>query len=130
MLEVTTVSEEGYTCRTQLDGLELVIDAAGEDGPTSNEVLLADYASCFIPALRVAGRQRGIEDLGRVEVDVEGDLTEDDDLEAIRFHIRTGASVDEGTMAAVLERAEDICHIQAVLREDVQAAITYDADEP
>lgn len=126
MLEATTICEEGYTCRTRLDGLELVVDAAGENGPTSNHVLVADYASCFVPALRVGGRQRGVDDLGRVEIDVEGDLNADDDLAAVRFHVRTETAVDDETMDEILERAEDICHVHAVLREEVHADISYE----
>ena len=127
MVEATTICEEGYTCRSRVGDFELSVDAAGEEGPTPNQVLIADYASCFVPALRVAGQQRDEDDLGRIRVDVEGDLDEDDDLEAIRFHIQLETDIDDDTLDDIVERAEDICHVHAALREELHADIDADA---
>ncbi len=123
-----SVCEEGYTVRSRIGDFELTVDAAGEDGPTANQVLIADYASCYVPALRVGAQQRGVEDLGRVEVDVEGDLDEDDDLTAIRFHLRVEADVDEETLQEAVARGEDICHVHSALRDELQADISAQAD--
>jgi len=125
-IEAHSVCEEGYTVVSRIDDWELTVDAAGEDGPTANQVLVANYASCYVPAMRVGAEQRGVDDLGRVEVDVEGDLDADDDLEAVRFHIRTETEVDDDTMDEIIERGEDICHVHDALREGVRADITYE----
>jgi len=122
-IEVTSTSEEGYTT-TSVDGeWELVVDATGEDGPTPNQVLAADYASCYIPAFRVGANKEGFDDIGRVEVAVEAELNDDDDLSAVSFDIHVeeslGDSVDD-----VVARGEDICHVHAALREELHADIT------
>ena len=54
-IETTTVSEEGYASTSQVGDFELSIDATEETGPGPNGVLVADYASCFLPAFRVGG---------------------------------------------------------------------------
>jgi uncharacterized OsmC-like protein len=123
-IEVTSTSEEGYVTRSRVGDFELTVDAAEEDGPSPNGTLLADYASCFIPAFRVGGQKEGFDDLGRVDIDVEGDLDEDDDLEAIRFHILVEEDLEDDEFDAVVERAENICHVHSALREALRAEIT------
>jgi len=123
-IEVTSTSEEGYVTRSRVGDYELTVDATEEDGPEPNGVLLADYASCFIPAFRVGGNKEGFDDLGRIDIDVEGDLDEDDDLTAVRFHILVEEDLDDDEFDAVVERAEDICHVHSALREGLHAEIT------
>lgn len=123
-IEVTSTSEEGYVTRSRVGDYELTVDATEEEGPEPNGVLLADYASCFIPAFRVGGQKEGFDDLGRIDVDVEGDLDEDDDLEAIRFHILVEEDLDDDDFDAIVARAEDICHVHSALREGLHAEIT------
>jgi len=127
-IETSTVSEEGFTSTSQVGDFSLTIDALGEDGPDPNSVLVADYASCFLPAFRVGGKQRGHEELGRVQIDAEADLDDDDDLAAIRFDIHVEADLDDETLADVVERAEGICHVHSALREGLRADITAHAD--
>lgn len=123
-IEVTSTSEEGFVTRSRVGDFELTVDATGEDGPSPNATLIADYASCYIPAFRVAGEQRGFEDLGRIDIDVEGDVDDDDDLEAIRFHILVEESLDDEEFEEVVDRARDICHVHSALREELRAEIT------
>ena len=127
-IEVTSVCEEGYTVESDIDGeWQLVVDALGEDGPTAQQVLTADYASCYIPAFRVAADQHGFDDIGRVKVESEADLDEDDDVESIAFRVLVEASLDgEGT--AVAETAEDICHVHSSLIEKNHAHITVEEE--
>jgi organic hydroperoxide reductase OsmC/OhrA len=125
-IEVTSVSEEGFTTENEIDGeWSLVVDALGEDGPTPNQVLAADYASCYIPAFRVGAQQEGYDDIGRVEVDVGADIDDDDDLEAISFDIRVEESLG-GDADAIVARGEDICHVHAALREGLHADISVE----
>ena len=123
-IEVTSTSEEGYVTRSRVGDFELTVDATGEDGPEPNAVLIADYASCFIPAFRVGANKEGHEDLGRVDIDVEGDVDDNDDLTAIRFHILVEADLEDDEFDAVVERAENICHVHTALREGLHAQIS------
>ena len=127
-IETATVSEEGFTSTSQVGDFELTVDALGEDGPTPNQVLVADYASCFLPAVRVGAKQRGHEDIGKVQIDADADLDDDDDLEAIRFVVHIEADIDEETLEDVIDRAEDICHVHAALREGLHADIDVYGD--
>jgi len=126
-IEVTSTSTEGFATASRIGDWELTIDATGEEGPDPNQVLAADYASCFIPAFRVGANKEGFEDLGTVEIDVAADLDDDDDLASVAFDIHVeeslGDSVDD-----VVARAEDICHVHAALREGLHADITVNDD--
>ncbi|WP_226021607.1 OsmC family protein [Halomicrobium salinisoli] len=127
-IQVTSTSEEGYTTSNVIDDeWELTIDALSEDGPDPNQVLAADYASCYIPAFRVAGDQTGYDDLGRIEVDVSADLDEDDDLESIAFDISVEADVS-GDEDELIELGEEICHVHSALREGLHADISVEGD--
>ena len=127
-IETATVSEEGFTSTSQVGDFELTVDALGEDGPTPNQVLVADYASCFLPAVRVGAQQRGHDDIGTVQIDADADLDDDDDLEAIRFVVHIEADLDDGTLDDVIDRAEDICHVHSAVREGLRADIDVYGD--
>lgn len=122
-LEVTSSSEEGYTTHSRVGEYELIVDATNEDGPSPNATLLADYASCFIPALRVGANKEGIDDLGRVDIDVEGNLDNGDDLTEIRFQLLVETDLADDQFDAIVDRAEDICHVHSALREELHAEI-------
>ena len=127
-IEVTSVCEEGFTVESDIDGeWQLVTDALGEDGPTAQQVLTADYASCYIPAFRVAAQQDGFDDIGRVEIEAEADLDEDDDVESIQFHVLVEASLD-GNGQAIAEVGEDICHVHSSLIDSNHADITVEEE--
>lgn len=125
MADITTTStcEEGYTTESIVGDWNLVTDALGEDGPTPNDVLVADYASCFIPAFRVGANKEGFDDIGTVQIEASADLDDDDDISGVSFDIHVegdlGDSVDD-----IVARAEDICHVHAALREELHADIS------
>lgn len=127
-IETSTVSEEGFACTSSVGDFELTIDATGEQGPTANQALVANYASCYLPAFRVGGQQVGEDDLGKLQIDAEADLDENDDLSAIRWDLYVEADVDDETLAEIVERGEDICHVHSALREELHAQITAHAD--
>jgi len=114
-IETTTVSEEGYATTSQVGDFELSIDATDETGPNPNAVLVADYASCFLPAFRVGGNKEGHDDLGTIQIDAEADIDEGDDLSAIRFVIHVEADLSDDELDAIVDRAEGICHVHAAL---------------
>jgi organic hydroperoxide reductase OsmC/OhrA len=122
-IETSTVSEEGFASTSQVGDFELTIDATDEQGPNPNAVLVADYASCFLPAFRVAGDKHGYDDLGKVQIDADADLDDDDDLSAIRFNIHVAEEIDDGDVADVVADAEEICHVYSALREGLHAEI-------
>jgi uncharacterized OsmC-like protein len=122
-IEVTSTSTEGYTTTSVAGEWELTVDATGEDGPTPNQVLAADYASCFIPAFRVGANKEGFDDVGRVEIAVEADLNDDDDLESVAFELHVEESLGD-SVEDVVGRAEGICHVHDALREGLHADIT------
>ena len=127
-IETTTVSDEGFACVNQVGDFEFAVDATDETGPNPNATLVATYASCFLPAFRVGGGQRGHDDLGKVQIDADADLDEDDDLESIRFAVHVAADLDGETADGIVDRAEDICHVHAALREGLQADIEVHTD--
>ena len=103
-IETTTVNEEKYHALSRAGEFELSIDATAAEGPTPNEVLIADYASCFTFACR-AGANRHLDvDLGEIETEAEADL-DDDQLEE------------------VVELGEEICHVHDALKESLYADV-------
>ena len=122
-IEVTSTSTEGYTTTSVAGEWELTVDATGENGPDPNQVLAADYASCFIPAFRVGANKERFDDIGRVEIAVEADLNDDDDLESIAFEVHVEESLED-SVDDIVARAEDICHVHDALREELHADVT------
>ena len=126
-IEVESTCGEGYTVESVINGdWELIVDALSENGPSPNEVLSADYASCYIPALRVAADKYGHEDIGAIDVDVAADLDEDDDLESIDFHVEVEESLADEEQD-IVELAEDICHVHSALQDELHAEITIES---
>ncbi|QLG27104.1 OsmC family protein [Halorarum halophilum] len=127
-IETTTVCEEGYVCDSQMGDFNITVDATGDEGPTANQVLVADYASCYLPAFRAGGQKAGHDDLGKVQIDAEADLDDDDDLTRISFDLYVEADLDDDTLDDLVARGEDICHVHSALREGLHADITAHAD--
>lgn len=126
-IELTSTSQRGFVTTSVADEWEVTIDATGEEGPTPNQLLVADYASCFIPALRVSARENGIDDLGRIVVDVKASLDEDDDLSGIRFDLQVEASLGDQA-DAIVDHAKRICHVHSTLREQLHADVSVSDD--
>lgn len=120
---VHTVSTEGFSSTNEVREFDLTIDATGEAAPDTLEVLLATYASCFVPALRVGAEQRDAGDLGEVSIDASGELNEDDKLAAISFDVSVDADLDDETAAAVVERATELCKVHDALKADLYAEV-------
>lgn len=127
-IETTTVNEAKYHALSRAGDFELSIDATGSDGPTPNEVLVADYASCFTFACRAGATRRLDIDLGRIETEAEADLDDSEDLSAIRFHIRVEAELDDEETAELIELGESICHVHAAMKESLHADVEVTAD--
>lgn len=127
-IETTSVSEQGFVTNNQVGDFSLTIDATDEEGPNPNDVLVADYASCFLPAFRVGGQQRDHDDLGKLQIDAEADVDDEDDVSAIRFDIYVEEDLSEDEAEEIVDRAEGICHVHAALREELEADISVETD--
>ncbi|GKZ13549.1 hypothetical protein HAL_14300 [Haladaptatus sp. T7] len=126
MPEVTTTSEAGYSAENEVRDFSVTIDATGEDAPDTLETLLAAYGSCYVPALRVGGEQRGAGDLGKIEIDVSGDLNDDDKLDAVAFDIKWEAETDDETAQDVIDRAFELCKVHDAVKESLHAETTVE----
>ncbi len=126
--QVTTVSEEGFSATNEIGEFETTIDAEGEEGPDTLESLLAAYASCYVPALRVGGQQRDAGDLGQIEIESTGDLNDDDKLESVHFDIRVEADVDDETGQKVIDRAFELCKVHDALKSELHADTDFEGD--
>lgn len=118
---VTTVSEEGYASMNDTDDFQWKIDATGEEGPDTLEALVGAYASCYVPALRVAGEQRNAGDLGHIRIDASGELDDDDKLKSITFDIDVDPDLDEETTSAIVERANELCKVHDAVKPQLHA---------
>lgn len=119
--EVVSTSEEGFSSTSSVRDFELTIDAEGEETPDTVETLLADYAACYVPALRVGGQQRGVDDLGRIENTVTGEVNDDGKLTAVSFDIAVEADLDDETGQQIVDRANELCKVHDALKEELHA---------
>lgn len=122
-IETTTVNEEKYHALSRAGDFELSIDATGSEGPTPNEVLVADYASCYTFACRAGANRRLDVDLGKVETEAEADLDDSDDLSAIRFRMHVEADLTDEQIDEVIQLGNEICHVHAAMRESLYADV-------
>jgi uncharacterized OsmC-like protein len=124
-IESHTVNEDGFAASSRVGNYELSIDATKEEGPSPNEVLVADYASCYTFAFRAgAGREHDL-DLGKIETEASADLDDEDDLDdgSVSFTLHVEADLDDEEVEALTELGEEICHVHAALREGLYADI-------
>ena len=125
---VVSTSDEGYVSNNEVRDFELTIDAGGEETPDTIETLLADYAACYVPALRVGGKQRGVDDLGKIENAVTGEVNDDGKLTSISFDIKVEAALDDETGQQVLDRAFELCKVHDALKDELHADSTIEGD--
>lgn len=125
---VTTVSEEGYDSTTEIRDFEVDIDPGGESAPDTLESLLAAYGACYVPALRVGAKQRDVGELGKIELDITGDLNDDDKLSAISFDVKVEEDVSEDEGNEAIDRAFDLCKVHDALKTELHADTTFEGD--
>ena len=120
---VTTISTDGFSSENHVRDFDLTLDATGEAAPDTLEALLAAYASCYVPALRVGAEQRDAGDLGEIQIDATGELNDDDKLDAIAFDVSVDADLDADAADAVVERANELCKVHDALKAPLHAEI-------
>jgi uncharacterized OsmC-like protein len=127
-IETTTTNDEGFAAGNVAGEYELQIDAREETGPSPNQVLVADYASCFTFAFRAGAMRAGHDDLGRIQTEAEANLDDDDDLTDVAFTLLVEAELTDDEIAELTDKAEDICHVHAALREGLHADVAVEPD--
>ena len=125
---VTTVSDEGYDSTTEIRDFDVDIDPGGESAPDTLESLLAAYGACYVPALRVGAEQRDVGDLGKVELDITGDLNDDDKLSAISFDVKVEEDVGEDEGNEAIDRAFELCKVHDALKSELHADTSFEGD--
>ncbi|WP_158056751.1 OsmC family protein [Halorussus halophilus] len=127
MPEVTTTSDEGFSAENQIRDFNIDIDATGEDAPDTLEVLLATYGSCYVPALRVGAEQRDVGDLGKIEIDVDGSLNDDDKLKSVSFTVKTATEMTDEQAEKVVTRANQLCKVHDALKAELEADVSVES---
>ena len=127
-VETTTVSEEGFATTSQVGDFDLSIDATEDEGPNPNQVLVADYASCYLAAFRAGAQKAGHDDLGKVQIDASATENDDDDVDSISFEVHVEADLDDDEFDEIVENADDICHVRSALKKDLHADVSVTGD--
>lgn len=122
--QLTTTAESGFQSTSEIGPHRIEIDPSGEETPDTIESLLAAYAACYVPALRVGAEQRSVDDLGAVTIEVEADRDDDGKLAAVAFDVTVDADLSGEQAEAIVDRANELCKVQAALREDLRADVT------
>lgn len=125
---VTTISDEGYGSTTEIRDFSVDIDPTGESAPDTLEALLASYGACYVPALRVGAKQRDVGELGAIELDISGDLNDDDKLAGVTFDIKVEEDVSEEDGQKAIDRAFELCKVHDALKADLHAETTFEGD--
>jgi len=121
---LTTTNADGYDTESVIGDFALAIDPMDETGPNPNAVLVADYASCFLPAVRMGAQQNGYDDLGRMEIESTAAVDDHDDLQSISFTLKVESAVEDPD--ELLALGEELCHVHSALREGLAADITVE----
>lgn len=125
---VTTRSDNGFGSTSSIDGYTIDIDGAGEETPGTIEHLLATYAACYVPALRVGAEQRDAGDLGSLEIDVAGEVDDNGKLTSVSFDISTDADLSGDQAAAVINRADSLCKVHDALKSTLHAEVSVNGE--
>lgn len=120
-IDLTTTSEDGFVTESVIGDFAVGIDPMDETGPNPNAVLVADYAACFLPAVRLGAKKNGIGGLGKMEIDAEADLDDHDNLADINFTLKVEDSLENPDELADI--GEEYCHIHTALREGLHADV-------
>lgn len=126
---VTTVSEEGYGSTTEIRDYDVDVDPSGESAPDTLESLLAAYGACYVPALRVGAQQRDVvSDLGKIELEITGELNEDDKLQSVAFDVLVEADVSQEEGQEAIDRAFELCKVHDALKSELHAETSFEGN--
>lgn len=120
---VTTTSNEGFASSSTIRDFHVEIDPRGEAAPDTIESLLAAYAACYVPALRVTADRRELGELGAVTIEVVGDLDDNGKLDGVTFDVDLEADLGADERETLIEGANALCKVHAALRESLRASV-------
>lgn len=124
--EAHAVSTDGFQTEVSVAGFDVLVDATGEESPDTLDGLLANYAACYVPALRVGAEQRGVDELGEITIDVTGELNDDDKLSAVAFDVTVEADIDADKGEAIVERAKALCKVYDAVKPALKADVSIE----
>ena len=121
-INLTTTSTDGFDTESVIGDFALGIDPMNETGPNPNAVLVADYAACFLPAVRMGAQKAGYDELGKMQIEADADLDDHDNLDSISCTLKVEAAIEDPT--ELVELGEQYCHVHTALREGLHADVT------
>lgn len=122
--DLSATSTAGFRTSASIRDYTIEIDATGKASPDTQETLLAAYAACYVPALRVGADRLDIEPLGEIAIEVNAETGNDEKLTSIQFHVTVETSLTQDDREALIEEAASLCKVHAALREELTANVT------
>ena len=122
-IEATAKNDEKFFATSRVGDFELSIDATGEDGPSPDEIVVADYAACYSFAFRAGADREHDLSLGAIRTEAEASLTDDDFLESVSLTVHVEDDLDDEQVDALIELGEELCHVHQAVKEELHADI-------
>lgn len=122
-IEATARNDEKFFATSRVGDFELSIDATGEEGPSPDQIIVADYAACYSFAFRAGADREHDLSLGAIRTEAEADLTEDDFLESVSLTVHVEDDLDDEQVDELVELGEQLCHVHQAVKEDLHADI-------
>jgi organic hydroperoxide reductase OsmC/OhrA len=121
-IEATARNDEKFFATSRVGDFELSIDATGNEGPTPDEIIVADYAACYSFAFRAGAQREHDLSLGKIRTEAEAEL-EDDYLAAISLTVHVEDDLDDDQVESLIGLGEEICHVHRAVKPDLHADI-------
>lgn len=122
-IEATAKNDEKFFATSRVGDFELSIDATGEEGPSPDQIIVADYAACYSFAFRAGADREHDLSLGAIRTEAEADLTDDDFLESVSLTVHVEDDLDDDQVDELVELGEELCHVHQAVKEDLHADI-------
>lgn len=122
-IEATAKNDEKFFATSRVGDFELSIDATGEEGPSPDQIIVADYAACYSFAFRAGAQKEHDLSLGAIRTEAEADLTDDDFLESVSLTVHVEDDLDDEQVDELVDLGEQLCHVHQAVKEDLHADI-------
>ena len=122
-IQATAKNDEKFFATSRVGDFELSIDATGEEGPSPDQIIVADYAACYSFAFRAGADREHDLSLGAIRTEAEADLTEDDFLESVSLTVHVEDDLDDDQVDELVGLGEELCHVHQAVKEDLHADI-------
>jgi uncharacterized OsmC-like protein len=119
-VKVHASSPTAAHCRVENDRNQAIeaVFSPSAPGFTPLEIQASALAACIASSVRIAARNLGVGQLGRIDVDVEATKAADEPSRLGTFHaiVRFGDALDPAVKQRLVAAAENICTISNTLR--------------